>query len=163
MGKKKDDDASKHGGGSVEVHPSIRYRDVVKSKLKAMHAKDKDRWPSTSPLPMSIRKCQPLERVLFLNKFRRAHLNLWKNNHPSYPDFSLGSLPHLVRRIYPVGQAVRKPKDVIPPPSSGTIEPTIVLEIARLCAGKNDRLAKAAKCGINVVFREHMGSFSILK
>ena len=53
----KDEDASKHGGGSVAVHPSIRYRGVVKSKLKAMHAKEvvilnqyKDRWPSLSRL-----------------------------------------------------------------------------------------------------------------
>ena len=61
VGKKKDEDTSKYGGGSVEVHPSIRYRDVVKSKLKAMHAKAvailnkyKDRWPSTPPPPMSV-------------------------------------------------------------------------------------------------------------
>ena len=85
VGKKKDEDPSKHGGGSVEVHPSIQYRDVVKSKLKAMHAKEvaiyKDRWPSTPPPPMSVRKCRPLERVLFLNEFRRAHLDFWKNNH----------------------------------------------------------------------------------
>ena len=88
MGKKKDEDPSKHGGGSVEVHPSIRYHDVVKSKLKAMHAKEvailnqyKDRWPSTPPPPMSLRKCRPLERVLFLNEFHRAHFDFWKNNH----------------------------------------------------------------------------------
>ena len=74
----------------------------------------------------------------------------WKNNHPLYPDFSLGSLPPLVRRIYFVGQGFCKPKDVIPSPSGGNIEPTIVPEIARLCAGKNDwlaqQLAKVAKC-----------------
>ena len=40
VGKKKDEDMSKHGGGSFQVHPSIWYRDVVKSKLKAMHAKE---------------------------------------------------------------------------------------------------------------------------
>ena len=118
------------------------------SKLKAMHAKEvailnqyKDRWPSTPPPPMSVRKCRPLERILFLNEFRRAHLDFWKNNHPSYPDFSLGSLPPLVRRIYRVGQGYRKPKDVIPPPSGGNIEPTIVPEIARLRASKKERLS----------------------
>ena len=129
----------------------------MKSKLKAVHGKEvvtlnlyKGRWPSTPPPPMNVRKCRPLERVLFLNEFRKAHLNFWKNNHPLYPDFSLGSLPPLVRRIYRVGQGFLKPKDVIPPPSGGDIEPTIVPEIARLCASKNDRLAKqsakATKC-----------------
>ena len=80
-----------------------------------MHAQEvailnqyKDRWPSTPPPPMSVRKCRPLERVLFLNEFRRAHLDFWKNNHPSYPNFTLGSLPPLVRRIYRVGQGFRK-------------------------------------------------------
>ena len=115
---------------------------IFESTLCCVVHQYKDRWPSTPPPPMSVRKCRPLERILFLNEFRRAHLDFWKNNHPSYPDFSLGSLPPLVRRIYRVGQGYRKPKDVIPPPSGGNIEPTIVPEIARLRASKNDRLAK---------------------
>ena len=61
---------------------------------------------------MSVRKCRPLQRVLFLNEFRRAHLDFWKNNHPAYPNFSLASLPPLVRRTYRVGQGFRKPQDL---------------------------------------------------
>ena len=56
VGKKKGEDLSKHGGGSVEVYPSIPYRDVVKSKLKAMPAKAvailnqyEGGWPHPAP------------------------------------------------------------------------------------------------------------------
>ena len=45
--------------------------------------------------PLSVRKCRPLECIVFLNEFCRAHLQFWKDNHPQYPDVLL-LLPHVL-------------------------------------------------------------------
>ena len=125
------------------VRLRLRKKRIVKENLRAMLAKEvairnqyKERWPSTPPPDASVRNWTPLERVVFVNEFRR-----WNNNHPQCSDFRL-NLPPLVKRIYCVEQWCRAPKDKAPPLASGNTEPTIASELARFRSRKEERAAK---------------------
>ena len=82
-------------------------------------------------IPANLGAYEVPSRVVFLNEFRWAHLQFWKDNHPQYPGFPL-SLPPLVKRIYRVGHGYGAPKDKAPPLAGGNTKLTIASEIAGL-------------------------------
>ena len=52
---------------------------------------------SVQPDKFKMLATQPLERQVFMENFRTAHLNFWKQCHPVYPD--LPEVPAVIKKI----------------------------------------------------------------
>ena len=75
----------------------LRYRQAIRARLSAIALREKAFLDQTRvDFPKAVLltglkmpKTQPLQRQVFTEHFRIAHLNFWRNVHPAYPAFRL--------------------------------------------------------------------------
>ena len=84
------------GSGTLHATPVLRYMDAINSTIKGFNRKETafmdQVWqqfqPSDPPKQLSVDKCGPLERTLFMHQFQTAHIDFWAKEHPHYPSSS---------------------------------------------------------------------------
>ena len=89
------------GSGTMHATSILQYMDHINSKVKELNRKETafmdQVWQkfqeSEPPKELTLDKCTPLERTLFMRRFRTAHIDFWAKEHSRYPDTTLPGVP----------------------------------------------------------------------
>ena len=111
------------------------------------------KFAPTQPPSLTMVQRTPLERTVFLRRFRTTHINFWRKERPTYREQPFTGVPQVIEQILWFGKCKHLPRDkesVIirdgldgqPFREGGSETPTLQPEIDRLRQDKRERGAK---------------------
>ena len=79
------------GSGTQHATPVLQYMGHIQKKIGELHRREtafldqlKERFPkSATPNQLTLEKCWPLERKVFMRRFRTAHIVFGRRNIPT--------------------------------------------------------------------------------
>ena len=140
------------GSGTLHATPVLQYMDHIQKKIGDLHRREtafldqlKERFPkSATPNQLTLEKCGPLERTIFMRRFRTAHIDFWAKEHPHYIEQDI-AVPKIVQQILTFGKGHHLPKDT-EHLEGGTVAPAaFYAEVTRLRARRQEEVAKQAR------------------
>ena len=106
------------GSGTQHATPVLQYMDHIEKKIGDLHHREtsfldqlKERFSKfATPKQLTLEKCGPLERTIFMRRFRTAHIAFWAKEHPHYIEQDI-AVPKIVQQILTLGKGHHLPKD----------------------------------------------------
>ena len=140
------------GSGTQHATPVLQHMDHIEEKIGDLHRREaafldqlNERFPkSATPNQLSLEECGPLERTIFMCRFRTAQIDFWAKEHPHYIEQDI-AVPKLVQHILTFGKGHHLPKDT-EHLEGGTVAPAaFYAEVTRLRARRQEEVAKQAR------------------